>query len=368
LSTHIFTFYFTPLPKKSFIDSKFQATIDIRDNILYNKLCKGCIYAKEAVKIFFSSNNIKINNFFTVCDAIAANNTPTRKFIAEESGLSYPTVSKTLETLLDLGVLKEKTDGKSYIYRFNDKFLFAVADLRESFRMTFTDLGGCNKYSFNFKEDDSFFYDEKLSLFLRDASFMAKRRFPKNTIIGVSVILPSIIDKRRDTRGILSSKERLFRLIGSYFPSTHAEVTNGMACTTHLFDNKRGIVIMYEQRKVLCTAVGYGVDRVSVLKSVNTTKLGKCLSSDELASEISFAVGNLCDVLEPELIVIDGSGMFTASAFPRKFRDSLLRFNCTDEYKLPEIRHTSGDLSIVGAISLQRREYVTKLLRQENGK
>ena len=304
--------------------------------------------------MFFGIEDTKTKNFFAICDSIASNPECTRNSLTQTANLSYPTVSKTVEHLLDIGIITERQIGKSYVYSFNKRNYIAVADLRGKFDMIFTDLGGHELSRIAYKESGAFYYDEKLSLFLRDSSIIGKRSFPKGYLCGVCVILPSIDDKYRDTRGILSSEARLKALVSSYFKTQNVCISPAVDAVSEMLSDTRSLIIMKEPSSVICRVIGYGCDNTGILKSVSTVSLGKCSSSDELAAEIAYSVGNLCDLLRPEAIYVDGESMFSASAFPRKFKTALASFNCVEHESLPPIFHTSGTLSISAGARLVR--------------
>lgn len=304
--------------------------------------------------MFFGIEDTKTKNFFAICNSIASNHECTRNSLAQTAHLSYPTVSKTVEHLLDIGIITERQSGKSYVYSFNKRYYIAVADLRGKFYMAFTDLGGHELSRMAHKESGAFFYDEKLSMFLRDSSIIGKRSFPKGYLCGVSVILPSIDDRYRDTRGILSSEARLKALVSSYFKTQNVCISPAVDAVIEMLSDTKSLVIMKEPSSVICRVIGYGCDNTGILKSVSTVSLGKCSSSDELAAEIACAVGNLCDLLRPEAIYVDGECMFSASAFPRKFKTALASFNCVDSESLPPIFHTSGTLAVSAGARLVR--------------
>lgn len=317
---------------------------------------------RRGKKMFFGTENIKVKNFFVLCDAIGHTGTCTRKTIAEITALSYPTVSKTVELLLDMGIIREKSCGKNYVYSFNEKSYFAVADMRGTFRMTLTDLGGTELYSSVHKEADTFFFDEKLSLFFRDTSILAKRKLPKGKLCGVCVILPSLSEAYRDTRSVLTSSERLKKLISSYFNCTNIITVTAADAVTEMCSKKRCLIILKEPCGVLCKVCGYGWGGLATLKSVSTTALGRCRTSEELAKEIACAVGNICGVFSPEDIYIDGDRLFSVSAFPRRFKEALARFNCVSEDSLPEIICSGGSLTVTAGARILRHRYIEDLI------
>ena len=125
--------------------------------------------------MFSKLDKTKRKNFFALCDALSILHSASRKKLAEHTGLSYPTVSNAVENLLDMSIFKEKLVGKSYLYSFTDKHCIAIADLRNKFRMVYCDFCGKELFSFDFKESDTFFYDEKLSLFLKSATVYERK-------------------------------------------------------------------------------------------------------------------------------------------------------------------------------------------------
>ena len=317
--------------------------------------------------MFFETNKIKSKNFFVLCDAVANTSPSTRKTIKEHTSLSYPTISRAIEELLDIGILKERFDGKGYTYSLSDKYFFTIADVRDSFRTVFTDLGGKKLSSFDFKESSAFFFDEKLSLFLRNTATIQAKHFTKNACSGFALLLPCVFEPYRDTRGILSSRERLEKLVSSYFPGQTVLLTSAIDAAAELCTQKKAIIIANECSGVILRIVGYGSDRITRLRSLRSTSFTNFKSTAELAREVAYSVGNLCSTLSPDEILIDGSGLFGISTFPKHFKSALALFNCVSEDGISCVRHYRGDAAVHGAVRLLRNAFIDKLIKQNYG-
>ncbi|MBQ8524663.1 MAG: hypothetical protein IJ457_08585 [Clostridia bacterium] len=312
--------------------------------------------------MFEGIEKIKNKNIFAICNAVSAERTVTRSSLGELSSLSYQTVSKAVELLLDLGIITERQKGKNYVYSFKTSYYFAIADLRGSFHTVFTDIGGRELFSLRYNESGAFFFDEKVSMFLRDSSIIAARRFPRGKLKGVGIILPSADEAYRDTRSILLSEKRLKRLISAYFHETNIITLKGIEGAARVCMDKRGLIIMKEQDSVYLSAVGYGTAKAIRIKSVASTKLGECRSSEELAKVLACAVGNISELLSPEVILVDGDRMFAVSAFPARFKSTLAVYTCISEQELPNICHYDGSLALLGTAALLRDDLILSQL------
>lgn len=309
-------------------------------------------------KMIFSGDNVRLNNIFTVCDAIAMAKARTRKDILAYSHLSRPTVIKATEALLDTGLINERLAGDHYRYRMNPVCIYAIADLRYGFFMTFTDGTGRVLRKIEFHELSVFYYDERLSLFFRNISQSFKKLFPKGRIVGIAVILPSGDDEYRNTRSILGSQERLLKLVSSYFSVKNIAVLKAVDAAAEMIKNERALLIIKEETRVFARAVGYADENVAVLKTVGRTEIGSCCTGASLAAELAYAVGNLCTVLAPEEIYLDGDGLFAFSAFPRRFREALSGYLGIESAALPNAHHSDGSLVLCGAVRYLRCKYI----------
>lgn len=312
--------------------------------------------------MIFSGDNVRLNNIFSVCDAIAMAKARTRKDILKYSGLSRPTVARAVESLLDTGLINERLAGSCYRYRMNPVCIYAVADLRCGFFMSFADGTGRELRKIEFRELGLFYYDERLSLFFRNFSQSFKRLFPKGRLVGIAVILPSGDGEFRNTSSILDSPERLRKLVLSYFRIENIAILKALDAACEMTVDKRALVILKEQTNIFAMAVGYADERVAdlktVLKTVGRSELGSCSTGASLAAELAYAVGNLCTLLSPQEIYLDGDGLFAFSAFPRRFREALAGYIGIEQQLLPETLHSDGSLVRCGAVRHLRCKYI----------
>ncbi len=311
--------------------------------------------------MILGGDNTRLENIIAACDAFAVPGTRTRRAVEQLSSLSRPTVLRAIEALLDTGLINEQYRDGRYSYRMNPACLYAIADLRGGFRMSYADGTGRVLHSYTFRELDAFFYDEKLSVFLRSGSLEVKKLFPKYRLIGVCVILPSSDTEHRNTKSILSSSDRLSALLDSYCSCKCRVILRASDSAEYMLQGRRALLVLKEGAEIYARAIGYGCTSGCLLKTVGRTRLGRCPTGAALAAELAFALGNICTLLSPDELYLDGGELFSFSAFPRLFKEALAAYCCIDESELPQIHHSDGSLVIRGAVRRLRCDYIEKM-------
>lgn len=314
--------------------------------------------------MFINSENVRLKNFFLISDFLGKNGSSDRKTIAEGTSLSYITVTKAMEDLLDIGLITESKHGKSFYYALSSKLYFIVFTINsDSFLMTLCDISGTVKDRISYNPNDMYFYDENLSFFLKDSSVIMKRRHKNIKLIGASVLLPDDTSKFHGTKSILADKDRLSLLIKSYFNAPNVICIGESAACTLLNKDETNLIIRTDSCNAVCFRTDVTDPVPAILKSEDSSQIS--LTADGIsafAREIARAVGNVTLILRPTRLCFDGDHIFSIPTFKRTFVSSLSEFTCLREEDVPEIVVTNGDLPIFGCAAEIRRNFIKNSL------
>ena len=315
---------------------------------------------KEEVFLFSDIGNIKTKNFFVISDSIADLSSVSRKNICDYSGISYNTVAKAVESLLDIGLICEKLSGKTYEYSLSRKHCFIIFDLSDKgFAFTVCTLKGEKIDRLIYRPNDSYFYDENLSFFMKDMSRHTKNRYKNLTFIGGAVILPDNVEECCGTKNILKDWRRLSHLVRSYFDIHCVLCDTASQMAAYYPSVSPSLTIRNHGNEISCFITGVGEIHPSTLKSERASILKSTgESASSLARSIAYAVGNTCRLLYPKKIYLDGEGVFLLPSFAREFITALGEFTCLPESLLPEIVCTNGTMALLGAATELRHRYI----------
>ena len=204
-----------------------------------------------------------------------------------------------------------------------------------------------------------YFYDENLSFFLKDVSLLLKRKHKSISFYGMAVITPDDTAHYHGSKSILRNTERIAHLLRSYF-DVPCVLCTGQSKAAALYAYKESSLVIKKDHSVIkCFYTRSETILPAILKSEKATAIGK--NSDgasALAKETAYAVGNVCQIVRPQKLYLDGDGVFLLPSFIRSFTEALAEFTCVEECDLPQIICTDGSLPILGANKELRHKYI----------
>ena len=214
-----------------------MCSIDNSPHFRYNKQ-----KYQQGVSMNSLFGNIKESNIISVFEAFLARKIQSRRNVADTTGLSFVTVSKVADALVELKILRQynlTADSlsrrsrvlvtKQYywigVYTFSpDMFIFTAYDL--SFK---------ERYRFQRRPVYTDFPDHAINSFiLRTRDFIKKNRIKIPRCIGLGVLVPGSYDKAKDkvTDSHINhfSAFRFKKLLSEYFPEEIIRVSSAYLC------------------------------------------------------------------------------------------------------------------------------------------
>ena len=149
---------------------------------------------------------LKRENVIKVFNASLERNNTSRTVIAEDSHLSFVTVDKIVDALLDADILKQTNSSKSAVVLRKSRILLAkphywiavyvLSDSEYSFHIC--DLSLRIIKSFSFVPEDTVFIDDNLSSFLKKTLSFAKAYVVPEYCCAAGILVPGEYDEPRD--------------------------------------------------------------------------------------------------------------------------------------------------------------------------
>lgn len=318
--------------------------------------------------MFHNLSLVRHKSFAAVTDFLFLNGKQTKSSIVSSTGLSYVTVTKVLEYLLDFNMAREYDLNGKTEYSLYDELPVAVIDLSDDSYSAYTYL-----LDSSFKEnrltspDYRFFNNERLSIFLHDCATLLSR--DKNSRPSVHIILPSRELYR--SKQFTDVKKNILRLCQSYFKSfnvsyhTESDCIGAFANTTH---KNKSIMCITAKNNRIYAAVSSARNKVklNLIRNTETELLAAETDSKKTAAAIASALGNTILLLGTETVYFDNIPLFRDNDFTVTFERALKVFLGEDHPKRLEIVVHSKSLVGIGTVHIAYQEYCKRLQLLEN--
>lgn len=309
-----------------------------------------------------SLKSIKWESVKSIFGVIAGTSSVSRAEISAATGLSLMTVGKVTDPLLSMGIILQTKETRAAagrragLLRVNPAHYAVILDLTsQDFSMNVIDMNLDMVEKFTHAYNDDFFFEENLTLFLKDVHTYLSDRADTNACVGIGVSAPGayspLTDQVSGDRLLGLSSIPLAKTISERLPGLplHIDAAVNAAAMSNVLQienyREKQIHYWFVDAGYVCGAI---VDRGEILRGAhnaagNFGKMhivrGRTLEAmlrlantpDENASLVAGTIYNTLMFADPDHIVIECELYHHRDAFI-----DLLRTYLSDHYQLAE--------------------------------
>jgi len=283
-----------------------------------------------------SLKSIKWESIRSIFHAIASDEQISRADIAAQTGLSLMTVGKVADALLGMHIIVQNKEtrtsagrraGLLSVAREQYAVILDITSLRFSMSIINMRLENIDKYHYSY--DDDLYYEENLSLFLKQVQMYLFRNMKSEDCIGVGVSVPGSYspdtDRVTNTRipplNIIPIAETIRKFLSPR--ALHIEAGHNAAASSNItkIPNYRDLLILYwflSEGNICGTIINHGeilrgshnaagnfgnlqIDREHTLEQIITTSN----TPERNARELANAIYNVSTVIAPDIILLE---------------------------------------------------------------
>ncbi|MFY9382027.1 MAG: ROK family protein [Eubacteriales bacterium] len=308
----------------------------------------------------YSIMSDSIKNIYSI---ISESDNISRLEISRKTSLSLMTVGKVVDSLLELGVIrqiKEKrtTAGrKAGLVSANNEYYSVVLDIStKEFVMTVVDVSLCLVDTLTYTYNRNYYYDENFYLFLKNVASYLSRQNDTDKLIGIGITVPGTYVASEDrvvgakipelsSIPILETAKRILkRDVNLVIRNVEAaaiagikkmpELMNSIVIYMFVGDTVDGALLWHG--KIQSGAHGFACDFGNMsfhFGDILENRVSGCTSFDDLIQILACAIYNIIIVIDPKAIMLECEIPYDPGVVIASVKNTMQH-----HYKLPEMR------------------------------
>ncbi len=339
--------------------------------------------------------SIKRDSIKNIYSIISESDNISRLDISHKTSLSLMTVGKVVDSLLELGVIRQvketrRTAGrKAGLVSANSDYYSVVLDIStKEFVMTVVDVTLCLVDTMTYTYNRNYYYDENFHLFLKNVASYISRRNDTDKLIGIGITVPGtyiasedrVVGAKIPELSSIPIRETAKRILGRdinlVIRNVEAAAIAGIKKMPELMDSI--VIYMFVGDTVdgalLCNgkiqsgAHGFACDIGNMcfhFGDILENRINGCTSFDELIQILSCAIHNIILIIDPKAIMFECEIPHDPGIVITSVKNTLLHHYKISEMRIPEFIFSPSAFrrSNTGVTFLMRDAWLDSLIK-----